>query len=348
MSNEVFGATGAHLRERIGTLSQVVRVDSFIEAEGAARGARRLRLVNGGGIEVELHPDRALDIGQVTIDGIPIAWISPTGITAPEAYEPEGNGWLRTFGGGMLTTCGLDTFGPPSEDAGQTLGQHGRIGAQKATIVRSDATTDGIVVEAVIRQASVFGENLVLRRRISSVAGSDSFLIEDTVTNESFSDQPHMILYHMNLGWPLLGDQTTVSIPATTVTSRDEDAEAGIDEWQVVGPPVHEYREQVFLHTLPADDPVEVLVVNPEMGIECCISFSGAVLPWLYQWKMVGQGHYALGIEPANSPNVSGRAAARTAGVLPFLAAGESVSYSVQFRLRRVNPTTSHREGESS
>jgi hypothetical protein len=334
MSN-VFGASGEALRERVGTLAQVVRVDSFVEAEGPARGARRLRLVNGGGLEIELHPDRALDIGQVTVDGIPVAWISPTTITAPEAYEPQGNGWLRTFGGGLLATCGLDTFGPPSEDAGQVLGQHGRIGAQKATIVRSDATADGIVVEAVIRQASVFGENLVLRRRISTAAGSDTVRIDDTVTNESFAEQPHLILYHMNLGWPLVDDETTIDIPARSVTPRDADAVAGEADRTRLGAPTAGFREQVFVHELEQNGPTTATITNPARGLEFTLTFSGVELPYLHQWKMVGQGHYVLGVEPANSPHF-GRAAARAAGELPVIAAGESVSYSLEFRLRRI------------
>lgn len=338
MSN-VFGASGEALRERVGTLAQVVRVDSFVEAEGPARGARRLRLVNGGGLEIELHPDRALDIGQVTVDGIPVGWISPTTITAPEAYEAQGNGWLRTFGGGLLATCGLDSFGPPSDDAGQVLGQHGRIGAQKATIVRSDATADGIVVEAVIRQAAVFGENLVLRRRISTAAGSDTVRIDDTVTNESFAEQPHMILYHMNLGWPLVDDETVIDVPAVSVKPRDADAVAGEAHRTELGAPIAGFREQVYLHELHPDAPTTVTVTNPVRGLEFTLTFSGVELPFLYQWKMVGQGHYVLGVEPANSPNVFGRAAARAAGELPVIAAGESVSYSLEFRLRRIEPS---------
>ena len=334
----VFGASGEALRERVGTLAQVVRVDSFVEAEGPARGARRLRLINGGGLEIELHPDRALDIGQVTVDGIPVGWISPTTITAPEAYEPQGNGWLRTFGGGLLATCGLDTFGPPSEDAGQVFGQHGRIGAQKATIVRADATADGIVVEAVIRQASVFGENLVLRRRISTAAGSDTVRIDDTVTNESFVEQPHLVLYHMNLGWPLVDDETTIDVPAVSVASRDADAVAGESQRTVLGPPTPGFREQVYVHELRTDAPTTVTVTNPARGLEFALTVTGVELPYLHQWKMVGQGHYVLGVEPANSPHF-GRAAARTAGALPVIAAGASVSYSLEFRLRRIEPS---------
>ena len=340
--SKVFGASGADLRERVGTLAQVIRVDSFVEAEGRARGARRLRLVNGGGIEIEVHPDRALDIGQVTIDGIPVSWMSPTGIAAPQFFEPTGQGWLRTFGGGLMATCGLDTFGPPSEDQGQMLGQHGRIGAQPARVIRAEANANGVVVEGVIRQASVFGENLVLHRRISSAAGSDTFVVEDTVTNEGFSDTPHMILYHANLGWPLLDYDTVIDVPSVSANPRDVDAESGIAKRNKVGAPIAGFGEQVFRHDFEPDTEVQVRVTNPRIGIEFSLSFSTAQLPHLFQWKMVGQGHYVLGIEPANTPAIHGRAAAREVGELPEIGAGESVNYTLEFRLRRIEPTIAH------
>lgn len=346
--SRVFGLEGAALRERVGSLSQVVRLDSFLEAEGPARGARRLRLANGGGLELELHPDRALDIGQVTFDGIPIAWISPTEITAPELFGAEGTEWLRTFGGGLLATCGLDNFGPANQDDGKTFGLHGRIGAQKSRVVRAEATDREVVVEAVTRQAAVFGENFVLRRRISTEVGSTSFLLEDTVTNESFDEQPQMILYHINLGWPLLSESTTVDIPAVDTVARDEIAERGIGAWTSGDAPTAGFEEQVFRHTLDRQSLVRIRVSNPQLGLELTLEFSGDELPWLYQWKMVGQGHYVLGIEPANSPNVFGRSAARAAGELPTIAAGECVSYSVRFTLQRIAGSDGVRDEGSS
>lgn len=338
---DVFGRSGSDLRERVGTLSQVVRIDSFVEDDGPSRGARRMRVVNGGGIELELYPDRALDIGQVTVDGFPVAWISPSGITRPDGYEPDGNGWLRTFGGGLLATCGLDTFGPPSQDDGQTLGQHGRIGVQRAQIVRAEATAEGVVVEALVRQAATFGENLVLRRRVSSAAGSDTVEVSDTVTNESFRDQAHMVLYHLNLGWPLLDDGSAVSVASAGVRYRDADAESGRGSERVVGPPVPGFREQVFIHEIDADSAVDVVVANPDNGLEFVLSAEPATFAAVHQWKMVGQGHYVLGIEPANTPHIHGRASARAAGELPMLAPGESVTYTIRFRLRRNQPPRS-------
>ncbi len=331
---ELFGESIERVRERIGSLTQAARIDSFVEANGVGHGARRLRLVNGGGIELEIYPDRALDIGQATVDGRPVAWASSTGMTTPDAAEPEGSGWLRTFGGGLLATCGLDTFGAPSKDEGETFGQHGRIGTQRANLTRVEVTDDELIVEGTMRQTRVFGENLVLRRRISSRIGSDSIRINDVIVNESYRDQPHMVLYHMNLGWPLLGDNTTIETPATRVTPRDADAELGIDEHSVYGPPRPAFREQVFTHELPAG-PASILVANPDNGLSFELSIDANELPFVFQWKMADQGVYALGIEPANTSNLFGRASARAADELPILTPGEQASYSLNVRLRR-------------
>lgn len=324
------------LRERIGTLSQVLRVDEFVESQGPMRGARRIRMVNGGGIEVEIHPDRALDLGQTTVDGIPLAWMSPNGITAPQFYEPQGNGWLRTFGGGLMATCGLDTFGPPGEDQGVELGQHGRIGTQPATVTRAEATVDGVVVEGRVRQTGVFAENLLLERRISSSVGSDTVTVDDIVTNEGFEETPHMVLYHVNFGWPLLDEATTIDIPSSSATPRDAAAEVGIERRHEVGPPAPGFQEQVYRHDFDTDKQVWLRVANAKLNLEVALGFSAAALPCAYQWKMTGQGHYVLGIEPANCRNIFGRRAARAAGELPMLAAGQRVCYQLIFHLRRI------------
>lgn len=72
---DILGHTGSELRKRVGSIAQVVRIDRLVETQGAARGARRLRMVNGGGIELEVHPDRALDLGRLTVHGVPVSWI---------------------------------------------------------------------------------------------------------------------------------------------------------------------------------------------------------------------------------------------------------------------------------
>jgi hypothetical protein len=52
-------------------------------------------------------------------------------------------------------------------------------------------------------------------------------------------------------------------------------------------------------------------------------------LPRFIQWKMVGEGHYVCGMEPATNL-VTGRDKARAAGELRYLEAGEKREYHLE------------------
>jgi hypothetical protein len=318
---------------RVGSLDQVARVDSFIEAEGPARGARRLHVVNGGGLEFDVHPDRGLDIGAASYQGLPLAWLSSTGIAAPAAYEPDGRGWLRTFGGGLVTTCGLDSFGPPADDEDGVVGMHGRVGHLPARVTAAEATPERVVVAGTVRQTAVFAENLLLRREISTEVGSSAFTISDTVTNEGADPSPLMVLYHVNLGWPLLDEGAALDIPSASATPRDADAESGFDARYAIGAPVAGFREQVYIHE--AGDDRYARVTNRARGLEFTLRYS-QTLPALFEWKMTATKHYVLGLEPANTPEIQGRSAARASGRLPHIAPGETVAYQISIEVGRI------------
>ena len=328
----VFGLPLDEARRRVGALEQFARIDSFIEADGIARGARRLRVVTGGGLEFELHPDRALDIGQVTIDGIPLAWMESDGIAAPGFVDPHE--WLRTFDGGFLTTCGLDTFGPPSIDEGVSLGQHGRVSGIPARLTRCDVVNDVLTIESIVRQSAVFGENLVLRRRINSAIGSTTIRVHDTVTNEGPVDSPHMMMYHANVGWPLVDENAELDVASREVVPRDDVAARGLDRWNRFEPPTPDRRDEVSIHSFDEHGPVEARMLNRPLGLELTVGFDTRQLPWLCEWKFMRDNTYVVGIEPVNSPATGGRAQARADGQLPILRAGESVAYDLSFTAR--------------
>jgi hypothetical protein len=327
---EIFGVPAETAVQRVGSFDQLARVDRFVEDDGPARGARRFRVINGGGLEFDVHPDRALDIGAATVEGLPLAWLSPTGITRPDAYEPEGRGWLRTFGGGLVTTCGLDSFGPPADDEDGVTGMHGRIGHTPARVTEVTVTPELITVAGEVRQTGVFQENLLLRRRITSRVGSTSFRIEDTVVNEGETSSPHMVLYHVNLGWPFLDAGAVIDIPAASVTPRDDDAAGGFEQRAEIGEPVVGMREQVFVHLAGGERVARV--TNAARGLTFTLRHS-ETLPALFQWKLTATKHYVLGLEPANTPGIMGRAAAREAGVLPRLEPGERRSYAIEIEV---------------
>jgi hypothetical protein len=331
--SDVFGLPLEHALERVGSLDQIARVDSFVEADGPGRGARLMRVVNGGGLSFDVHPDRGLDIGAASFEGVPLAWLSSTGIASPSRYEPAGRGWLRTFGGGLVTTCGLDSFGPPADDEDGVVGMHGRIGHIPATVTTVTADGDRILIAGTVRQTAVFGENLALRREISTEIGSSILTISDTVTNEGASSSPLMVLYHVNLGWPLVDEGTMLNIPAASVTPRDADAESGFDQKYEIGAPVAGFREQVYIHRAGADRSARV--TNPARGLELTLRYSDT-LPALFEWKMTATKHYVLGLEPANTPEIQGRAAARANGILPRLEPGQSMTFQVSIEVGRL------------
>jgi Domain of unknown function (DUF4432) len=328
----VLGVDYDDLPRWVGQLSQVARIDSFTEDQGSARGARRLRLVTGGGLEVELHPDRALDIGQVTYRGMPVAWVSAPGITSPTSFDGSNTEWLRTFGGGLLATCGLDTFGPPSVHRGVCYGLHGRIGRQPARLLVAEVACGALSIVAESRQAAVSGENLILRRTVTADVGGSRLRISDTVTNEGWTDAGHMLLYHCNLGWPLISDAATLVVPSAEIQPRDAEATAGLADWARLCPPIPGFREQVFCHTGLSNDAV-VAVDNSRADLRLELRFSVQTLPALVQWKMTGEGEYVLGLEPANVGFLGGRARAAEACCLPILPARSSVDYWIEFKL---------------
>lgn len=332
MTTDGYPSTAAHARGRVGTLGQIARIDQYTSSGGSENGTRLIRFVNGGGLELEVHPDRAFDLGRVTFNGIPISWMSPVGMAAPGLADIGGFGWLKTFGGGLLATCGLDTIGDPgTAEDGSVYPLHGRFGTLPATLTRAVNDGELLILEGETRQAAVHGENLSVRRSLTSTIGSSSFRLTDTITNDGGADQPHMILYHVNLGWPLISPATQIFSPALAVTPENDDARATSEHWSTITEPDADNKSLVFRHHLPVEPRTVVRVVNPETRIGLVIDFDSTTLPHLHQWKVMQQGQYVVGIEPSNSATLKGRVPAEQLGLVPTLAPGASVTYQIDF-----------------
>lgn len=331
---ELFGRslTGQELRRRVGRLGQVAGIEPFVLNDGLARGVHALRVRTGSGLSFAILTDRGMDLGAAEHRGVPLTWLSHTGVVAPSFREPEGEGWLRSFNGGLLVTCGLQNVGPPGERDGEALGLHGRISNTPASGVSHEARWDeeGCVLEArgEVRESRVFGANLVLRRRISARVGQSRIRIEDTVENEGFEPEPLMLLYHMNLGWPLLDETSRLIGPGRSgepPEPRDEEARGGLETWDRFAGPTPGFKERVFFHRPEAGAGgwTEARLENPalEGGLALSVRFRPEELPELVQWTMTGEGTYVLGIEPATC-RVGGYEAEERAGRVIWLDPG--------------------------
>lgn len=308
----------ADLERRVGDMSQLAGIRAGEVTDGRGRSVRTLHIHTGGGLEATVVVDRCLDVLDFRHNGRSLAWHSGMGPVAPQFHEPQGLEWLRSFSGGMLTTCGLGNAGSPNEDEGVSYGLHGRIANTPAENVAWGAEWNGddyvLWVKGDVREARVFGPRLVLRRTLSTALGSSKLVIEDTVENEGFSGEAFMLLYHVNAGFPVLDTAAEVRITGT-MQPHDENARAHADEWSRATAPQHGVPEQVFIHepTPDADGFAQAELFNARLGLGFRVRYRAAELPYLWQWKMMGERDYVMGLEPCNC-GPGGRANARAAG----------------------------------
>jgi len=322
----------------IGDASQLFGVKDYRLIGGKADGVRAVDVKNGAGIEFTVLPDRCLDIAYFSYKSVNFSYISKTGIVAPQYYNQSGLEFLRSFYAGFLTTCGLRSMGAPCTDDGEETGLHGRISNTPAEEVYAgtDWTEEGPVmrVKGKVREAKVFSENLVLEREILCKYGENKVYINDTVENLGYREEPLMILYHMNLGYPLLSSKSYFLAPSVKVVPRDSEAEKGINEYNKCQMPTPGYNEQVFYHDLKADADGRTFaaLVNPVQELGVAIWFNKNQLNNLTQWKQMGESEYVVGIEPCNSI-VGGRAKARQEGLLQFIKPGEVRKFNLEIEI---------------
>jgi len=339
---ELFGQSLSReeLQQRVGSLAQAGGITEFTYASGRSRGVRAIQ-IDTGRLCVDIVVDRALDIARATLAGVPFVWRSANDIAAPAYYDEHGDEWLRSFFGGWLTTCGLSNFGPSGHDRWGTYGLHGRINNIPADEIDVRTRWEGnrclFEVRATLRETKALGTNLVLHRRWWTELGSATMHLEDCVVNAACVRAPHMILYHCNAGFPLLGTPTRVHVSHAAIEPRDAEAQEGLDVWNCGGEPQAAFPEQVFIHTplACADGKARAAVVNPQSsdghGLGFEIAYDPISLPALFTWRKLDYGNYVMAVEPANTRAIQGREYAASHGLLPFLDPSEERTYRLDF-----------------
>jgi hypothetical protein len=330
------------LLKRVGRLEQVAGVRLVTLGDGLERGVRVLEFRTGSGFVFEVLVDRAFDIGRCEYRGMPIGWESAVGYGGPWYAEQLGLGFLRNWGGGLLTTCGIDHalfmatdtaeqyHYPPK--ATEEFGLHGRISNKPARLTGYGTRWDGdeaiLWAEGEVSQASVFGENLVLTRRIEARVGDAHFTVRDEVANRGWDPTPHMLLYHINIGFPVVDDGAELLVPTHGATPRGDFPLEGYRSLDAPGPA---HVERVVEHEVIAESngTVPVGIINRARGIGAYEIFDARQLPFHFAWRMLGEGTYVVGIEPCtNRP--AGRLDARERGELIVLEPGESRTYDLE------------------
>jgi hypothetical protein len=334
------------LLKRVGHISQIGGVQLLSFDDGPARGVRTLEFRTGTGFNFKVAIERGLDIGYCEYQGRSLAWIPSTLLPGPWYHEQHTEfGWLRSTLGGFNNTCGLMHIGNPETAqvphynfparSADRYGVHDRIGITPGQLLRYGEQWDGdeciLEAEGRIVQAQAYGENLVLTRRYTARLGESRFFMHDEVENAGWLPSEHMVLYHMNIGFPIVDDGSELIAPVAQPPEIPQGLPASDPNvYQSFIAPQKDWLLQGFELEMLADSDnlVPLAIINPRLKLGVYVIYNQAQFPNYLEWRMMGEGQYAVGIEPCT--NTFGRDKARELGQLITLQPGDKRTYNIE------------------
>ena len=308
--------------------------------------------VDNGNLRFRVIPTRGMGILDVNLGDVRLGWDSPIKeVVHPKFVNLEsrgGLGWIEGFNE-WLARCGLEYAGHPGKDkfitnTGATgemdLTLHGKIAnipASEVNVTVDRQPPHTIRVRGRVDERVFFGPKLELWTEISTVPGSSTFTLSDTLTNRGSEDQEFMLIYHANFGTPLLGPGAKVVAPLKIVTPFNDHAAKAASRWSVYAAPKAGFVEEVYLlePIAGADGRTMVMLQNAKANRGVSMTWSLKELPYLTQWKntVAKTDGYVTGLEPGTSyPH--NRSWERAAGRVSKLKPGQSRRFSIDIAIQ--------------
>ena len=263
------------LRDQIGDPSQIASVRHLRFDSGPAAGERLIEVRNAVGLCVNLLPDRCLDLGQVWMKGVPFSWMGQ-----PALPSIRTGASLDTALGGLMATCGFDHIRQPETHDGISYPLHGSMCLHPVDSVTVEPTQIGepIVLHAQMVRTGANGARYMLDRRIAVDYHKPCIAIEDIV--ETQPGHAIMALYHINLGYPLIGpDMKVIGFDAANLP-----------------------REASVTECYPAASAADKVLFQRQIGqtsLKLGVAFESSTLPFLQIHTRTAPGSNLICLEPA-------------------------------------------------
>jgi len=296
-------------------------------------------VIDTGTAQVVVLPSRGMAVWQIRTGDIDFGWRSPVdGPVNPSLvpiHDPDGLGWLEGFDE-LVVRCGLESNGAPEKDEAGFLRYplHGRIGNLPATSlgVEVNVASGQLAIVGDCVESKLFFKRLRLRSRVAVTAQSAAVHLIDEVTNELSSPATAQMLYHINIGAPILGEAAAVVAPIARLAPKNELSAGEIDQWNRMPGPQSGYAERVYFAQLSADDDgkTAAMLRSADGATGLGVSFDISTLPYFILWKNTAAeaDGYVVGLEPAtNFPNARSQETAKDRVVR--LQPGQSVKFHV-------------------
>ena len=269
-------------KRKCGNVRQVRAAYEIAFTAGREAGKKGI-LVQNGALEVLFNKDNALDITWVKYKGQNISFLSKDGLN-PAICDFAGN-----FEGGFLYTCGMDNVSSCVE--GKPV--HGSMHYMPAENVAISYEGDAIIISGDVREAAIFGKNLVMHRRYT--VKESGITINDVLENAAFTSADYVLLYHINYGYPFLDECLKLELDVEKSEPRTEIAKKRYDERFSITYPIDGNDEDVYYHIMKTGN---VRLTNEQLGITVSMHYDTETFPLTLEWKSMISGDYALGIEP--------------------------------------------------
>lgn len=283
----------------MGHENQCFGVDEMRLTGGKASDLRILSVRNGKGLDFWISLDRCADIPRLSCNGVNYGFLSPCGFAAPEFYDK--NEFLKSFTAGFFTTCGFENAGASKEYKGKILPMHGTCANIPAEWFMYEVDKEEIVIKAKIRDAVLFGRKLVLLRTYHVSLKENTIKLVDEIKNIGNTEEYLMLLYHCNMGYPLLSETAKMKIPHSSVRPHNARAAEGIENCLEIEKPQDGFEEQCYYYdVLENNGYCMISIDNPENNAAIELSWKKPGIDCFTQWKMMGSGEYVMGLEPGN------------------------------------------------
>lgn len=296
------------LLKHLGNIEQVAGIRESTLLRGPGQGLQIAEFYNAAGLRFSVVPDRCMDLYDFSYKGMNLSFQSKNGLTAPQLCSAASGEFAQQWPAGMLVTCGLDNVGGEASEGGN-FPTHGRTSNVPAASFGTDCHWEGdnyiLRASGEIHETQLFGRHLSIRRTIETSLQEPVVRIHDTVTNYEAEEEPYMMLYHFNFGYPLLQSDSLVHMTPSKPIPLTEISK----DFVHISPPIDGQDEELYLHTQLEGRACAVLY-NERLELGAYIAFDTENLPNLLQWKRMKSHDYVVGLEPCNTWGINRDAAA--------------------------------------
>lgn len=265
---------------------QMAYIRRYTLTDGKESGLKVIEM-NNGLIRLLLNESKGLDIMQLWHQGTNISFISKNGFTQRELA------FSSRFEGGMLYTCGIDNIGNR-----QGYETHGTYHNTPSRIIQTVCNESLLQVIAEVEDTCLFSRNLLILRTITLFVGKDEVIVEDVLINRGTKEENYCLLYHVNLGYPMLDEGTEVVGNFGDIVPRTKKSQECMKERNIFSQVKDNEEESCYFIENYGDT---VSVVNHKLGKRFALQYSKDTLPCFIQWNSPASQDYALGLEPATS-----------------------------------------------